>query len=76
MDGFVTGAAALLARAFVPAVADYLVFAQRSAEPGHRLLLIHLQASPLLDMELRTGQGMGALLAWPLLQAAQRLLQR
>lgn len=76
VDGFVTGAAALLARAFVPAVADYLVFAQRSAEPGHRLLLIHLQASPLLDMELRTGQGMGALLAWPLLQAAQRLLQR
>jgi nicotinate-nucleotide--dimethylbenzimidazole phosphoribosyltransferase len=76
VDGFVTGAAALLARAFVPAVADYLVFAQRSAEPGHRLLLIHLQASPLLDMELRTGQGIGALLAWPLLQAAQRLLQR
>lgn len=76
VDGFVAGAAALLARALVPAVADYLVFAQRSAEPGHRLLLIHLQAVPLLDLELRTGQGTGALLAWPLLQAAQRLLQR
>jgi nicotinate-nucleotide--dimethylbenzimidazole phosphoribosyltransferase len=76
VDGFVASAAALLARALVPNVSDYLVFAQRSAEPGHRLLLIHLQASPLLDMELRTGQGLGALLAWPLLQAAQRLLQR
>ena len=67
---------ALVARALVPAVADYLVFAQRSAEPGHRLLLIHMQASPLLDMNLRTGQGVGALLAWPLLLAAQRLIER
>ena len=57
-------------------MADYLVFAHRSAEPGHRLLLIHLQARPLLDMDLRAGQGMGALLAWPLLLAAQRLLER
>jgi nicotinate-nucleotide--dimethylbenzimidazole phosphoribosyltransferase len=75
VDGFVSGAAALVARALVPAVADYLVFSHRSAEPGHRLMLIHLQAQPLLDMELRMGQGMGTLLAWPLLQAAQRLLE-
>ena len=67
--------AALVARGLVPAVTDYLVFTHRSAEPGHRLLLIHLQAQPLLDMELRVGQGMGALLAWPLLQTAQRLLE-
>lgn len=76
VDGFVAGSAALLARALVPSVSDYLVFAHRAAEPGHRLLLIHLQAHPLLDMELRTGQGVGPLLAWPLLLAAQRLLQR
>lgn len=76
VDGFVASAAALVARALVPAVSDYLVFAHRSAEPGHRLLLIHLQATPLLDLELRTGQGIGALLAWPLLQAVQRLLAR
>lgn len=74
VDGFVAGAAALVARSLVPAVTDYLVFAHRSAEPGHRLLLIHLQAQPLLDMELRMGQGVGTLLAWPLLKAAQRLL--
>ena len=76
VDGFVAGTAALLARALVPAVADYLVHAHRSAEPGHRLLLIHLQTQPLLDMELNAGEGMGALLAWPLLLAAQRLLER
>ena len=75
VDGFVAGAAALVARGLAPAVTDYLVFTHRSAEPGHRLLLIHLQAQPLLDMELRMGQGMGALLAWPLLQTAQRLLE-
>jgi nicotinate-nucleotide--dimethylbenzimidazole phosphoribosyltransferase len=51
------------------------VFSHRSTEPGHRLLLIHLQVQPLLDMELRMGQGMGAMLAWPLLKAAERILQ-
>lgn len=75
VDGFVASAAALVARGLCPAVADYLVFGHRSAEPGHRLLLIHLQAQPLLDMELRVGQASGALLAWPLLQAAQSLLE-
>lgn len=76
VDGFVAGAAALVARGLCPAVADYLVFGHRSTEPGHRLLLIHMQAQPLLDMELRVGQGAGALMAWPLLQAAQALLDR
>ena len=74
VDGFVGGAAALVARALVPEVMDYLVFAQRSSEVGHRLMLIHLQSQPLLDMELRMGQGMGALLAWPLIQAAECLI--
>jgi nicotinate-nucleotide--dimethylbenzimidazole phosphoribosyltransferase len=76
VDGYVAGAAALVARGLVPAVADYLVFGHRSAESGHRLMLIHLQAQPLLDMGMRMGQGTGALLAWPLLLAAQGLLER
>jgi len=76
IDGYVAGAAALVARGLAPAVTDYLVFSHRSAEPGHRLLLIHLQAQPLLDMELRMGMGVGALMAWPLLLGAQRLLVR
>lgn len=76
IDGFVAGAAALVARGLKPEVGDYLVFGHRSTEPGHRLLLIHMQAQPLLDMELRIGQGVGALLAWPMLQSAQALLAR
>ncbi len=76
VDGYVAGAAALVARGLNPAVSDYLVYAHRSGEAGHRLMLIHLQAQPLLDMALRVGQGTGALLAWPLLLAAQGLLER
>jgi nicotinate-nucleotide--dimethylbenzimidazole phosphoribosyltransferase len=75
VDGFVAGTAALVARALCPDVADYLVFAHRAVDPGHRLLLIHMQVQPLMDMELRIGQGAGAMLAWPLLLAAQGLLE-
>lgn len=74
VDSMAGGAAALVARGLVPAVADYLVFAQRSAETGHRLMLIHLQAQPLLDLDMRVEQGLGCLLAWPLVQAARGLL--
>ena len=76
VDGYVSGAAALVARGLCPDVADYLVYAHRTAETGHRLMLIHLQAQPLLDMSLRVSQGTGAMMAWPLLLAAQGLLQR
>lgn len=76
VDGFVAGAAALVARGLHPDVADYLIFSHRSAEPGHRLLLIHLQAQPLMDLDLKVGQGVGALLAWPLLRSAAALLER
>jgi nicotinate-nucleotide--dimethylbenzimidazole phosphoribosyltransferase len=75
VDGFVAGSAALVARGLSPAVTDYLVFAHRAAHPGHRLLLLHLQVQPLMDLALRLGQGVGALLAWPLLQTAQALLE-
>ncbi len=70
VDGFIAGAAALVACALVPQVRDYLVFCHRSAENGHRQLLAHLQAMPLLDLGMRLGEGTGALLAWPLLQSA------
>jgi nicotinate-nucleotide--dimethylbenzimidazole phosphoribosyltransferase len=70
VDGFIAGAAALVARALVPQVQDYLVFCHRSAERGHHLLLAHMKATPLLDLDMRLGEGTGALLAWPLLQSA------
>lgn len=74
VDGFITGAAALVAQGFCPAVVDYMVFAHRSAELGHRLMLTHLNAQPLLDLGLRLGEGSGALLAWPLLVSAAAFL--
>ena len=74
VDGFIAGAAALVAQALAPQVRDYLVFCHRSAETGHRLLLAHLAAKPLLELDLRLGEGTGALLAWPLVQSAANFL--
>ena len=70
VDGFIAGAAALVAHALVPAAKDYMVFCHRSAERGHHLLLAQVQAKALLDLDMRLGEGTGALLAWPLLQSA------
>jgi len=74
VDGFIAGASALLAQAMAPAVRDYLVFCHRSAETGHRLMLACLHAKPLLELDLRLGEGTGALLAWPLVQSAANFL--
>jgi len=70
VDGFITGAAVLVASTLQPAVLERCVFAHRSNEQGHRLMLDTLQAEPLLDLGLRLGEGSGAALAWPLLQSA------
>ena len=74
VDGFIASAAALAADALVPALRDYLVFAHRSAEPGHEVVLDALGASPLLDLGMRLGEGTGALLAWPILRSAAAML--
>jgi nicotinate-nucleotide--dimethylbenzimidazole phosphoribosyltransferase len=74
VDGFIAGAAALVARSLAPAVQDYMVFCHRGDEHGHRLLLEHLKAQPLLDLGLRLGEGTGALLAWPMVQSAAGFL--
>ncbi len=74
VDGFIAGSAALVASTVAPAAKDYMVFCHRSAERGHHLLLAHLKARPLLDLDLRLGEGTGALLAWPLVQSAAMLL--
>jgi nicotinate-nucleotide--dimethylbenzimidazole phosphoribosyltransferase len=70
LDGIVSGACALAAVALCPEVGDYLVAGHVSAEPGHRRALDHLGLAPLLDLDLRLGEGTGALLALPLLDAA------
>jgi nicotinate-nucleotide--dimethylbenzimidazole phosphoribosyltransferase len=74
IDGFISSAAALLAIRLYPAARDYCIFAHRSAEKGHDVLLAALHAKPLLDLGLRLGEGTGALLAVPLVRAAARLL--
>ncbi|MCZ4304735.1 nicotinate-nucleotide--dimethylbenzimidazole phosphoribosyltransferase [Zoogloeaceae bacterium G21618-S1] len=74
IDGFIVTAALLVAQAIAPAINDYCVFAHRSEEAGHIAQLRHLNAAPLLDLGLRLGEGTGAALAWPLLQAAINFL--
>jgi nicotinate-nucleotide--dimethylbenzimidazole phosphoribosyltransferase len=74
VDGFISSAAALAAVRLCPAARDYCVFAHRSAERGHGILLDALAARPLLDLDMRLGEGTGAVLAVPLLRAAARLL--
>jgi nicotinate-nucleotide--dimethylbenzimidazole phosphoribosyltransferase len=74
LDGVVTCAAALAAVATVPGAVAGLVAGHRSAEPGATIALRHLGLSPLLDAGMRLGEGSGALLALPIVQAAARLL--
>ncbi|NKF50898.1 nicotinate-nucleotide--dimethylbenzimidazole phosphoribosyltransferase [Shewanella sp. WXL01] len=70
IDGFIATAAAIAAVKLHPDARDYLIFAHKSNEQGHRIMLEHLKAEPLLDLDMRLGEGTGAALALPLVQAA------
>lgn len=74
VDGFIASAAVLVAARLRPHVLQRCVFAHRSSERGHARLLQLLRAQPLLDLGLRVGEGSGAVLAWPLLVSACRIL--
>lgn len=74
VDGFIATVAALTACRLCPAVRGYLIFGHRSQEPGHDIALKALDAKPLLDMGMRLGEGSGAALAYPLLQAATAMV--
>lgn len=75
LDGVIAGAAALVARALAPASVDACVAGHRSAEPGHAVALDALGLRALVDLDLRLGEGTGAVLALPLVQAAARALR-
>nr|WP_223297514.1 nicotinate-nucleotide--dimethylbenzimidazole phosphoribosyltransferase [Catenulispora acidiphila] len=75
LDGVIAGAAALVAQALAPEATDAMVAGHRSAESGHQLALEALGVVPLIDLELRLGEGSGAVLALPLVQAAVRALR-
>ena len=74
IDGFIVTSALLVAAQMRPAILDYCVFAHCSDEQGHRRMLDHLGAQPLLQLGLRLGEGTGGALALPLLQAAVNFL--
>ncbi|MFB7374578.1 nicotinate-nucleotide--dimethylbenzimidazole phosphoribosyltransferase [Streptomyces sp. NPDC056222] len=74
LDGVSTGAAALLARAIAPESLAACIAGHRSAEPGHVAALNKLGLRPLVDLDLRLGEGTGALLALPVVQSAARAM--
>jgi nicotinate-nucleotide--dimethylbenzimidazole phosphoribosyltransferase len=73
VDGFISTAAAALAVAISPAVQGYLIAGHQSEEPGHRLLLDHLKLTPVLTLNMRLGEGTGAVLAMSILESAVAL---
>jgi nicotinate-nucleotide--dimethylbenzimidazole phosphoribosyltransferase len=75
VDGFIASAAVLVAQMLQPQVVQRCVAAHCSAEPGHVLLLEWLGLEPLLNLDLRLGEGSGGALAWPLLESACRILR-
>ncbi|MEU3563192.1 nicotinate-nucleotide--dimethylbenzimidazole phosphoribosyltransferase [Kitasatospora sp. NPDC006786] len=74
LDGVIAGSAALAAKAIAPEVLAACIAGHRSAEPGHQAALAKLGLRPLIDLDLRLGEGTGALLALPLVQSAARAM--
>ena len=74
LDGFISGAAALIAYELQPNCSDYMIASHRSVEPGHQAVLEHLRLTPLLDLDLRLGEGTGACLGMNLVVAAIKIM--
>jgi nicotinate-nucleotide--dimethylbenzimidazole phosphoribosyltransferase len=70
VDGFISTAAAAIAFALEPRVQGHLIAGHRSEEPGHALLLDHLELAPILTLEMRLGEGSGAVLAMPIVESS------
>ncbi len=74
LDGFICTAAALIAQSLCPTVVDYLIAGHSSVERGHMASLEKLGKKPILNLELRLGEGSGAALALPIVDAGIKLL--
>jgi nicotinate-nucleotide--dimethylbenzimidazole phosphoribosyltransferase len=74
LDGVIADSAALAAAALAPDAVGAMVAGHRSAEPGAAIALRHLGLGPLVDLGLRLGEGTGAVLAWPIVASAVRVL--
>lgn len=70
VDGFICAAAALIASTIEPLVKGYMIGSHKSVEPGHIISLNHLGLQPLLDLNMRLGEGSGAALAMPIIEAS------
>ena len=74
VDGFISGAAALIAWTLAPTLSHYLIASHQSVEPGHRIAMETMGLTPLLDMGMRLGEGSGATLVMPIIEAAAKCL--
>jgi nicotinate-nucleotide--dimethylbenzimidazole phosphoribosyltransferase len=72
-DGFISTAAAAIAFSIEPRVRSYLFAGHQSEEPGHRVLLEHINLKPILSLNMRLGEGTGAVLAMPIIESAMGL---
>jgi nicotinate-nucleotide--dimethylbenzimidazole phosphoribosyltransferase len=75
LDGVIAGASALVAAALAPAAVDYCFAGHRSVEPGHAVALQRLDLRPVVDLDLRLGEGTGAALAFPVIESAGAVLR-
>ncbi|WP_198520804.1 nicotinate-nucleotide--dimethylbenzimidazole phosphoribosyltransferase [Alteribacter populi] len=75
IDGFISTVAALLAYKLSPHVKDYMIIGHQSEERGHKLALDMLQMKPILNLNLRLGEGTGAALAFPILESSTKILK-
>lgn len=74
IDGFISGAAGLIAYQLEPKVKDYMIAAHCSVEQGHKIILDYIGLKPLLDLDLRLGEGTGAALGMSIVEAAIKIL--
>lgn len=75
IDGFISSAAALLAYKIAPACREYIIASHLSEEPGHQLMLEMLDLEPMLHLNMRLGEGTGAVMAFPILEAAEKVMK-
>ncbi|HBQ87166.1 MAG TPA: nicotinate-nucleotide--dimethylbenzimidazole phosphoribosyltransferase, partial [Syntrophomonas sp.] len=75
IDGFISGAAALIAYKIAPAAKNYMIASHLSEEPGHKVMLDAIGLEPMLRMRMRLGEGTGAALAFNIIEAATRVMR-
>jgi nicotinate-nucleotide--dimethylbenzimidazole phosphoribosyltransferase len=75
VDGFICTISALLAKEICHTASDYMIVGHRSVEPGHEIALLLLGKKPILDLDLRLGEGSGAAVAFPILESATLMLK-